>query len=564
MRRSVGTGIDLRVWRARLRLSSALVLLAFVICHLAGHSLLLVAQPIAEEGLAALMRPWRSSAGTVLLVAAFLVHYANALWSIYERRSLRLRAWEWAQLGLGLCIPALLAVHIASTRLAEETMGVDTGYGYVLVEYWVVAPYVAVLQAAALITLWLHAGIGIHFWLRTKAWYPQARVALGAFALLLPTIALSGFLSAGGQVVRAAAEDEEFVETVLADSNVTEETWPAIDALAEAILFTHLGLLAFVCAARGVRRWVHARRLPPMLTHPSGRKLPVFPGASILETLREHGIPHASVCGGRARCTTCRVQVSSGLESLAPPGELEARALERIGATPGLRLACQVRPVADLCITPLLAADSSAADGFVRGGMEGSERLITIMFVDLRGSTTLGEAKLPYDVLFILNRFFHEMKEALVATRGHYSNFTGDGLMALYGLESDDPATGAADAVRGAREMLMRVEQLNRKLAGELPQPLAIGIGIHYSEAIVGALGPPKSQIVTAIGDTANTAARLESLTKEYGCSLIVSRRAAELAGLDVANEQLHEAPVKGRVQSVQFYALKNIPEIRR
>jgi adenylate cyclase len=258
------------------------------------------------------------------------------------------------------------------------------------------------------------------------------------------------------------------------------------------------------------------------------------------------------------------VQVSSGLESLPPLGELEAQALARIGAPAGLRLACQVRPVADLCITPLLAADSSAADGFVRGGMEGSERLITIMFIDLRGSTTLGEAKLPYDVLFILNRFFHEMKEALLATRGHYSNFTGDGLMALYGLESDDPATGAADAVRGAREMLMRVEQLNRKLAGELPQPLAIGIGIHYSEAIVGALGPPKSQIVTAIGDTANTAARLESLTKEYGCSLIVSRRAAELAGLNVAGEQLHEAPVKGRAQSVQFYALKNIPETRR
>ena len=555
---------DLRALRARLRLTSALVLLAFVICHLSAHSLLLLSQPFAEEGLATLMRPWRSETGTALLVAAFLVHYANALWSIYERRSLRLNAWEWAQLGLGLCIPALFALHIASTRLAEATMGIDTGYGYVLVEYWVVAPYVAVLQAVALLTLWAHACIGIHFWLRTKAWYPQGRVWLGAFALLLPTLALSGFLTAGNQIVRAAAADEKFVERTLADSNVSEATPAAIDRMATTILLVHGGLLLFVFAARGVRRWAHARRMPPMLTHPSGQKLPVFPGASILETLREHGIPHASVCGGRARCTTCRVQVSSGLETLAPPGDLEARALERIGATPGLRLACQVRPVADLCITPLLAADASAADGFVRGGMEGSERLVTIMFVDLRGSTTLGEAKLPYDVLFILNRFFHEMKEALVATGGHYSNFTGDGLMALYGLDADDPATGAADAVRGAREMLMRLEQLNRKLAGELPQPLAIGIGIHHSEAIVGALGPPKSQIVTAIGDTANTAARLESLTKEYGCSLIVSRRAAELAGLNITNEQLHEAPVKGRVQAVQFYALKTIPEVRR
>jgi adenylate cyclase len=316
------------------------------------------------------MRPWRSSAGTALLVTAFLVHYANALWSVYERRSLRLRAWEWAQLGLGLCIPALLALHVASTRLAEEALGVDTGYGYVLVEYWVVAPYIAALQALAVLTLWAHACIGIHFWLRTRMWYPQGRVWLGAFALLLPTLALSGFLSAGGQAARAAAEDEEFVAKTLADSNVDGRTRPAIDRMALTILFTHLGLLAFVFAARGVRRWVQARRMPPLLTHPSGEKLPIFPGASVLETLRDHGIPHASVCGGRARCTTCRVQVSAGRESLPPPGELEARALARIGAANGLRLACQVRPVADLSITPLLGADASAVDGFTRAGME--------------------------------------------------------------------------------------------------------------------------------------------------------------------------------------------------
>jgi adenylate cyclase len=550
--------------RSRLRLGSALILLAFVVCHLSGHSLLLVSQPFAEEGLAALMRPWRTPFGTALLAGAFLVHYANALWSVYERRSLRLNRWEWAQLGLGLCIPALLALHIASTRLAEEAMGVDTGYGYVLVEYWVVAPYIAALQAIALLTLWAHACIGIHFWLRTKMWYPRGRVWLGAVALLLPTLALSGFLTAGSQVVRAADADEEFVEKTLADSNVKEETRPAVNRMAEKILLTHVSLLLFVFAARSVRRVVQARGMPPLLSHPSGEKLPVFPGASILETLRDAGIPHASVCGGRARCTTCRVQISAGRESLPPPGALEEKALARIGATNGLRLACQVRPVADLSITPLLGADASAIEGFTRAGMEGSERLITIMFIDLRGSTTLGEAKLPYDVLFILNRFFGEMKDALEATRGHYAQFTGDGLMALYGLDDDDPARGAADAIRGAREMLMRLEQLNHKLKGELPQPLRIGIGIHYAEAIVGAMGPPKAQTITAIGDTANTAARLESMTKEYGCSLVVSRRAAEAARLDVSGQQLHEAPVKGKVQSVQFYALQTIPEIAR
>ena len=90
-----------------------------------------------------------------------------------------------------------------------------------------------------------------------------------------------------------------------------------------------------------------------------------------------------------------------------------------------------------------------------------------------------------------------------------------------------------ADALRGAREMLTRLDQLNHRLEGELRAPLRIGIGIHFSEAIVGAMGPPRSRIITAIGDTVNTCARLESLTKEYDCALILSRPAAEAAGLD-------------------------------
>ena len=240
----------------------------------------------------------------------------------------------------------------------------------------------------------------------------------------------------------------------------------------------------------------------------------MLPGATVLETLRANGIPHASVCGGRARCTTCRVRVVSGQAELPEPAGLEAAALARIGATAGVRLACQIRPTADISVTPLLAANSSAADGLVRGGMEGSERQVAVVFVDLRGSTTLGEARMPYDVLFILNQFFNEMTKALVATGGHYSNFTGDGLMALYGLDVPEPAIGAAQALRGACEMLTRLDQLNAQLKAELKEPLRIGIGIHFGEAIVGALGPPGSQIVTAIGDTVNTTARLESLTR--------------------------------------------------
>jgi adenylate cyclase len=535
-------------------------MLGFVVAHLAAHSTLLISLSFAQDTLVEFMRPWRSVPGTALLVTAFFVHYANALWSIYERRSLRLTRWQWAQLGFGLCIPLLLAQHVATTRLAEHYLGTDSSYNSILLLQWQISPWLAVIQAVTVLTVWIHACIGIHFWLRTKLWYADWRVGFLAIALLLPTLALSGYLAAGNDALREAVRDPAFSNTVLGDASLTDEALAAAKRIAGTLIFIHFALLALVFAARGVRRWIHESRRPPVLAHPSGQRLPIPPGASVLETLREHGIPHASVCGGRARCTTCRIQVSRGLESLAPPSELEARALARIAATPGMRLACQIRPTADVAITPLCAADASAADGYVPGGLEGAERLITVMFVDLRGSTTLGEAKLPYDVLFILNRFFYEMKQSLELTNGHYSQFTGDGLMALYGLHAADPATGPADALRGAREMLLRVERLNRELKDELPHPLAIGIGIHYSEAIVGAMGPPRSQIITAIGDTVNTTARLESLTKDYGCPLIISRRAAEVAQLDLAGQTLHDAPVKGRVQSVQFIALPDVP----
>ena len=541
--------------RSSLRLVSALVMLAFVICHLTAHCFLLVSLTDAEAALDVLMYPWRTPIGTALLATAFLVHFGNALWSIYIRRSLRLIRWEWAQLLLGLCIPALLMSHVVSTRIAASALDVTSYYNTVLIVQWLMFPRLSVVQVLAVLTVWTHACIGIHFWLRTKPWYPSLRVWFFGFALLLPALALAGYVTGGNQVLREA-KTPDFVSSALEDSNLTDETMAGIRRIERTGWSIYFGLVLLPFAARGIRGWYHRGRRPPMLAHAGGRSVPILPGATVLETLRENGIAHASVCGGRARCTTCRILVTKGLDRLPAASGLEAIALERIGGTPGMRLACQIRPTADIAVMPLLAADAGAIDGSVRGGLEGRERPITVVFVDMRGSTTLGEAKLPYDVLFILNQFFHDMTKALVATNGHYSQFTGDGLMALYGLYEDDPTRGAADALRGAREMLAALDQLNYRLRNDLKEPLQIGIGIHYGEAIVGAMGPPRSQIITAIGDTVNTCARLESLTKEFDCVLIVSRPAAEAGGLDIEGCELRQAPVKGRMEPVEFYTL--------
>ena len=559
---NVTRGWDLGPLRNKVRPVSALVLLAFVVCHLTAHSFLLVSFERAGAALDILMYPWRSVIGTAVLASALLAHYSNALWSIYVRRNLRLSRWEWWQLGLGLSIPLLLMFHVIGTRVAEGLLGVTSHYSSVLLVQWQLSPWLGVLQVAAVLTVWIHASIGVHFWLRTKTWYAGWRPLFVGVGLLLPTLALSGYVTAGNQVLRAA-ENPNYAKSSLQASNLTDQKRTEIGRIARVGSAIYLALTLLPFAGRGVRAWVYRHRRRPLLTHSNGQTVPMLPGATVLETLRENGIPHASVCGGRARCTTCRILVTKGLRNLPEPSGSEAKALARIGATPGMRLACQICPTADISVMPLLAADARAADGMVRAGLEGSERLITVMFVDLRGATILGEAKLPYDLLYILNQFFDEMIKALTATNGHYSQFTGDGLMALYGLNAKNPAIGAADALRGAREMLARVAQLNSRLRGDLPQPIRIGIGIHFSEAIVGAMGPPGSQIITAIGDTVNACKRLESLTKEYNCAVVVSRRAADMAGLDVKGRKLHQALVAGRTQTVEFYALKTLADLR-
>ena len=551
----------LRGSRARLRFASALVILAFVLCHLINHALALVSLDAAIAAHAILMAPWEGTAGTLLLAAAGLTHYANALWAIYRRRSLRMPAAEAWQLGLGLAIPLLMMVHLSGTRLGQEVVGIKPGYPSVLLVQWVLAPWKGAVQALLVSAVWGHAAMGLHLRFRDKPRYQSVRFWLLALVVAIFCFALSGWIAAGTLVARLAT-DPAWIAAVLGAAHLGPAAAAATTRLMVAGMAIHGGLLLLPFLGRQIRRWAASGQ--PLLTHSSGRTLRMAAGASVLETLRDNGIAHAAVCGGRARCTTCRVRILAGGKDAPPAGPEEAEALARIEAPADVRLACQLRPSADLSVLPLLPADARAIDGSLRGGMEGRERSVVVVFVDLRGSTTLGEAKLPYDMLFILHRFFQEMTRALLDTGGHYSNFTGDGLMALYGLDTGDPAEAVAAALEGACQMIARMDRLNGDLAGELPSPLRMGIGIHYGEAIVGSMGPPGSKIVSAIGDTVNTAARLESLSKTFDCPLVLSRGAAEAAGLALPAETLRQVTVAGRVEPVWVHALDAVPNLKR
>jgi adenylate cyclase len=284
----------------------------------------------------------------------------------------------------------------------------------------------------------------------------------------------------------------------------------------------------------------------------------------VLEASRMAGIPHASVCGGRGRCSTCRIRVDGPPEAVLVPAPEEVKVLRRVGAAPDVRLACQLRPHGDLRVTPLLPATAQARDGFSRPGyLHGAEREIAILFGDLRSFTQLSEKKLPYDLVFLLNRYFAETGHAVEAAGGHIDKFIGDGVMALFGLDSGVEA-GCRQALAAARDMSARMESLNHALVHDIPEPLRIGIGIHTGPAIVGEMGYGSAVSVTAVGDSVNTASRIEGLTKTYGCELVISEAVALRAGIDVGDAPRHEIEIRGRVERLvvrTFARARDLPE---
>ena len=542
----------------RVRLWSGLVLLAFVVSHYANHALGLAGLEALEAGRGAFLWLWRSLPGTLLLYAALLVHMVLAFWSLYQRRRLAMPTWEAIQLLAGLAIPPLLILHILGNRMAAELFATDDSYIYEYLIYFVFQPSLLVKQTLVTLLVWVHACIGLHYWLRLKPLYRRLLPLAYGSAVAVPILSLAGVLAAGREVARLA-EDPAWLGAASRQVNFPGEEGVALIYAVETWFHVAFAIaLGLVLAARPLRSWWQRRHGIVNLTYPDGKRISVALGTTILEASRGAGIPHASVCGGRGRCSTCRVRVTGDLAALPAASEEESRVLERIAAAPNVRLACQTRPSADLEITPLLPPAPAMREADPKPGyLQGQEREIAILFADIRGFTGLSEDKLPFDVVFILNRYFAAMGLAVEESGGRVDKFIGDGVMALFGVESDH-RKGCVDALSAARRMSERLLEINTALKQDLGQPLRIGIGIHSGPAIVGEMGYGPAVSVTAIGDAVNTASRLEAMTKDLGAQLVVSEPVARLAEVDLGAFPLQEIEVRGRARPLQVRVVKN------
>lgn len=544
-----------RLTLGRLRSMSGAIIGLYVFLHLSNHALGLISVDAQEAARPWVMAVWHSWPGQFLLYGSVALHAGLGLSMLVRRRHFRMPVWEGVQILLGLSIPYFLLVHVVNTRGTRMMSGIEIDYVYEIANLWV-KPWIRFQQVMLVLLVWGHFVMGLHFWWRVYPWYRQSFAGFLLAFVLVPLCALLGFAQVGMTMSDKAQAHPEWYLEVSTRGIPKDPHWASVRAALKAWSGpAWLGLVGVVFAGGRLRNFIQRKRRFSV-TYPDTHVVNAPIGMSVLEVSRMADRPHMSVCGGRGRCTTCRVWILQSAGPLTPPTETERCALLRIGAPPSLRLACQLKPMSDVAVNPLINPNlvTPGVRAAAQGHEFGDERTVSILFMDVRGSTQLAEGKLPFDVVFLLNHFFAEMADAVEAAGGHYSNFTGDGLMALFGLECG-PEAGARAALACGLGMFEKLTEVNNRLAAELQSPLAIGVGIHTGEAIVGRMGPPKTPIISALGDAVNTTARLESLTKELHALVVVSEETLKAAGVR-GEVPLQEVTLRGRTQHIRVAAM--------
>ncbi|MEA2783596.1 MAG: adenylate cyclase [Rhodospirillaceae bacterium] len=540
-------GISIR----QIRLACGLVLFAYLVSHLINHALGNVSMDALATGVYFHTLFWQFLPVAIVFYAAALIHTGLGVWALYERRQFRWKAIEPLQLVLGLSIPALIITHLAGVRLGQTLFGHEKFYPQVFYAYWVVWPYKMWLMFIVLVVAWVHGCIGLYFWLRMKAFFKDAAPYLLAAAVLIPTLAMLG-LYQGGRTVAAESGTAQWKAENLSRQKVgTAAEQGVLDQITDYFLIGYLGLIGLALIGRGVRALNERRHGMITLSYGNGRTVRVPKGLSVLEASLRNNVPHASVCGGRARCSTCRIRVIGDCDRLPEPSKREAFVLNRVGAgaDPAIRLACQLRPEADLSFFQIFLPQITAATLRTSSPARiGEERYLVSMFVDMRGSTKLAEKRLPFDTVFIVNRFLGAVSQAVIECGGQPNQFVGDGQLALFGLATT-PQAACRQALKAAAQIAVRVDELNQFLSHDLREPLRFGVGIHGGEVIIGDIGYRDHMVFTALGDAVNVAARLQDMTKSLFCEVIFSEEVRKTAGLPPGALPHHDVDIRGRAE---------------
>ena len=511
--------------RRSLRLASGLVLFTYITAHLINHALGLISLKTAEAALEFAVEVWSSPLGTVLLYGAFAIHFVLALWSVYERRTFRLPPLELLRIALGFTLPIMLIGHAANTRLAWELFGMPSDYARVVATLWFTDTQG--MQLGVMAPGWVHGCLGLHFLLNRRPLYRKLRYVLFAFALLIPVFSGLGFIAMARELSASTAATAA-VTDYLGPEHAAERL--ALAQWRNGLLLGYFGLIGAIFVARAVRNALErGRRHLVTISYP-GRTVRVPRGWSVLEASRSFHLPHASMCGGRARCSTCRVRVSAGEKACPPAAPDERKALERIGAPPDVRLACQLRPQGDLSVIPLVRTERP--NYRPASPRRSAEREVVVLYCDFLNRAELAADHMPQDLLYVLTLYIEGLSNAIRAARGMLSYIELDSLCALFGLERD-PARAARQALQAAGVIEQVMAELNERLGRQWNCKVTLAVSIHVGRAVVGEIGAFDPPAVIAIGEAVDATNALRKAAAAHGAAFAISQAVYAAAGLD-------------------------------
>ena len=259
-------------------------------------------------------------------------------------------------------------------------------------------------------------------------------------------------------------------------------------------------------------------------------------GETLLEAAARAGLPLTHICGGKGKCTTCRVWVLDGLENCADRTEKELELADKLGLDANVRLSCQLRPEGAVSFRRLVLDETDILMTSQLNRQQqtkaGQLKNVAVFFSDIEGFTGISEQLLPYDILHLLNRYFAQMGEIIEANDGYVDKFVGDGMMAIFGI--DTPEKAPLQAVNAALQCIAAIDRMKPFFKTMYDIDFEVRIGLHWGEAVIGSVGHIGNESLTAIGDVVNVASRVESANKEAGTRFLVSEDLFEKVRGDV------------------------------
>jgi serine/threonine protein kinase/class 3 adenylate cyclase/hemoglobin-like flavoprotein len=285
--------------------------------------------------------------------------------------------------------------------------------------------------------------------------------------------------------------------------------------------------------------------------------LAVPPSQTILAASLAAGIPHTNECGGNARCSTCRVLVLENVANLSPRDSAELKLARRLGFGDDIRLACQTKPRGPVRVRRLiLDRDDVHLSRVERNTLVGSELPLAMLYANVPEFAAFLKRALPYDAVHVLNRYYAQIGETVLANGGHIDRYDHGGLLALFGIHGEDAKTKCTNAIRAALRMARRMEPLNAYLNEHFGVTFRFEAGLHYGRMTVGHIGHPDHQRLTALGEAANIAVEAARVAAGHDATILATEEIANVIESDISTGAVLRERLEGLDREFTLYEL--------